>query len=361
MPSGRTNKFRRILKSKTVRRLRYRIEYLSLLFVAATIPKMPRRWVLAAAKSLGSIAIRFDHRGRELGLKNLKLAIEHGGLDLGGRSPEAVLLACYQNFARGFLDLFWFSRLNAESLNRWVEIENEGGIRESLRDDRGAIFLTPHYGIFEWTSLVVGFRGLRLDIVAQDFQNQALTEIVRRAREHSGHRVLSRDGAMLKMLRSVKQGGNIAMLPDLNVPPQGAASEITVFGLPSCMTSAHIEISRRCGVPMFIATCEPLDDGRAVLRVLDVVSVDPSEQAESRTASTQAIWDRFEMAIRQRPELWLWMYRHWKYSSAEIVAGAKAPVVRHVTARQSRSADAERSADAIPQRLAHAVSNRRVV
>jgi lauroyl/myristoyl acyltransferase len=151
------------------------------------------------------------------------------------------------------------------------------------------------------------------------------------------------------------------MLPDLNVPPQGAASEINVFGIPSCMTSAHIEISRRCGVPMFIAICEPLDNGRAILRVLDVVSVNPSEQAESRTAATQAVWDRFESAIRQRPELWLWMYRHWKYSSAEIVAGAKAPVVRHPAAGPTRSPEATQFPDAILGPFSDVATIRRAV
>jgi KDO2-lipid IV(A) lauroyltransferase len=183
-----------------------------------------------------------------------------------------------------------------------------------FQNDRGAVFLTPHYGIFEWASLIIGLRGVKLNIIAQDFRNPALTQIVRRARECTGHQVLSRDGAMLKLLRSVKRGGNIALLPDLTVPPQTAATVVNVFGIPTCRTAAHVEIARRCNTMMFVVVCEPLDDGRARLRVLDVISA--SEQGEGRQSQavlTQAVWDRFESAIRQRPELWLWMYRHWRY------------------------------------------------
>jgi len=290
---------------------------MSMLVIAELLPRLPRRVVLAIARGIGSFVYRFDHRGRALGLNNIELAMQQGGLDLKGRTPEQTLLACYQNFARGFLDLFWFSRLRAETLDRWVVIENESSILQSIRSDRGAIFLTPHYGIFEWASLIVGFRGLHFDIAAQDFKNQALTQIVRRAREHSGHRIVSRQGAMLKLIRAVKAGGSIAMLPDLNVVPQGAASGIDVFGIPACMTAAHVEISRRCGVPMFIAVCEPLEDGRAILRVIDVISASDENANLSRTELTQAVWDRFESTIRQRPELWLWMYRHWRYKPAE--------------------------------------------
>lgn len=309
-------------RSRTLLRVRHLVEYWLLTTLAWVIPRLSRGVVLAVSRSIGNLAMRGDRRGRKLGLKNLRLAVERGGLDLGGRTAEEVLRACYQNFARGFLDLFWFSRLTAETLGDWVEIENEHHIRKLLRDDRGAIFLTPHFGNFEWSSLIVGFRGLKLDIVAQDFKNTRLTEVFRRAREHSGHRVLSRDGAMLKLLRAVKQGRNIAMLPDLNIPPQGLASVLQVFGSPAYMTSIHAEISSRCGVPMFVAVCEPLPDGRARLRVLDVISAEPSADTESRARTAQRVWDRFEAAIRERPELWLWMYRHWRYRVTEDLARA---------------------------------------
>lgn len=304
---------RQLRKWKPLLRLRYRIEYMVLSVFAGLIPRLPRSTVLSAANAIGMIGFHLDRRGRELGRQNLALAITHGGLDLGLRSQDEVLKVCYQNFARGFLDLFWFSRLDSGNLNRWIEIENESTILESLQPDRGAVFLTPHYGVFEWTSLIVGFRGLSLDIVAQDFKNAALIKVITRAREHSGHRILSRQGAMLKLIRTARRGGNIAMLPDLNLKPQGAAVSINVFGISAWMTAAHVEISRRCDAPMVLAVCEPQPDGRAVLRVLDVITASGENAHLSRTELTQMVWDRIEATVRQRPELWLWMYRHWRY------------------------------------------------
>lgn len=308
---------RAVFKWGPLQQLRYRIEHFAVRGLAWSIPRLSRDSVMRLANGIGAIALRVDRRGRDLGLRNLRTAVRHGGLDLGGRHPEEVLRACYQNFARGILDLFWFSRLTAETMEHWVEIEDEARLRTLLATDRGAIFLTPHYGIFEWSSLIMGFRGLRFSIVAQDFSNRSLTEVFRRAREHSGHHILSRNGAMLKLLRTVKEGGFVAMLPDLNIRPQGAATEITMFGLPACLTSVHTEIARRCQAPMFVAICEPLPDGRAKLRVLDVIRVQREASPEAITRVTQAVWDQFEAAIRDRPELWLWMYRHWRYRTAD--------------------------------------------
>ena len=320
MKQGRhriSNWLRSQFRKGSLQSFRHRFEHAALRGMAWVIPKLSRVRVLRLADWIGSIAMRLDRDGRQRGLQNLQAAVLNGGLDLRGRHPDEVMRACYQNFARGILDLFWFSRLTPETMGDWVEIEDEARLRGLLTTDQGAIFLTPHYGIFEWCSLVMGFRGVRLNIVAQDFANPSLTDLFRRAREHSGHRILSRQGAMLKLLREVKRGGFVAMLPDLNIRPQGVASDVTMFGLPTYLTSVHTEIAHRCQTPMFVAVCEPLADGRAKLRVLDVIRIPPDADRETLAQTTQAVWDHFEEAIRQRPELWLWMYRHWKYGPDE--------------------------------------------
>jgi len=28
---------------------------------------------------------------------------------------------------------------------------------------------------------------------------------------------------------------------------------------------------------------------------------------------SQAVWDLFEKHIRETPEAWMWMYKHWRY------------------------------------------------
>lgn len=303
-----------------LRRLRHRLEYGLLCVVAWSIPRCPRRIALAIAHSIGWLGYHGDRRGRRLGAANLRLAVEHGQLDLHGRSIEQTLRLCYRNFARGFIDLFWFSRLTPEQLERWVDIEFSDNVRQWIQSNQGGIFLTPHFGIFEWTSLVVGWQGVRLDIVAQDFHNPVLTEVFARARRHSGHRIVSRKGAMLKLVRTIRSGGSIAMLPDLNIPRQGAAVPVDVFGIPAWMPATHAEISLRFNVPMLLAVCEPHPDGRATLRALDLIGHHSDNRQNrngglnpSRNELTQLVWDRFESAIRERPDLWLWMYRHWRH------------------------------------------------
>ncbi len=300
-----------------LRSARHRCEYWGLIWLVRGIPMLSRTWVLRLASVVGRVAYWVDGSGRRLAYENLSLAVEHGGLDLAGRTPRDVICASYANFARNFLDLFWFAGLTAEQVWKWVEVEGSETLQQRARGSRGAIHVTAHFGMFELSSLIVGFLGLPLHIVARDFRNVQLTEVFSRARESSGHRVHHRNGVMLKLLRLLRNGGHVAMLPDLSVPPQGAATIIHLFGIPASVTALHVELSKRCAVPIIAAVCEPIEDGKTKLRILDVFDppADGSRRGSrvKRREMTQRIWDRFETAIHRRPELWLWMYRHWKF------------------------------------------------
>lgn len=311
------------LKSKAVQRFRYRAEFIAVSCLAWFIPRLSRGSVLSLSRWVGNIAMYLDSRGRRLGLHNIEFAVKNGHLDLNGKSSTETLLACYQNFARGLFDLFWFRSITVETVNQWVQFEGEKYHLNELKQSTGGVFVTPHYGIFEWTSLAVGYQGLKLNIVAQDFSNPLLTRLFKKAREYSGHRVLSRDGAMLKILRAVRGGQNVAILPDLNIRHQGISTSIQMFGAAACLTSVHTEVARRCRVPIIVAVCEPLPDGRAKLKILDVIRISPDLDAKGVNQVTQMVWDRFEEAIRRKPELWLWMYMHWRYQSDSIHAGLK--------------------------------------
>jgi Kdo2-lipid IVA lauroyltransferase/acyltransferase len=69
----------------------------------------------------------------------------------------------------------------------------------------------------------------------------------------------------------------------------------------------------------------------------DVRLLEPIEFSPSATPAeiAQTCWDRFEPVIRERPELWLWAYKHWRYRSP--VEGDRYPFY----ANQSGRFDAE--------------------
>ncbi|MEM1444412.1 MAG: hypothetical protein AAGF67_18850, partial [Verrucomicrobiota bacterium] len=165
------------------KKIRYKLEWLGLAWLYFVIPLLPRRVAHGLSRLLGSLAFLADKRGRETALENLTLVFGEE------KSPEEIRNIArdsYRHFAQTVIDQFWSRRLNADNYETYCEVQPDDpeAVAEAL--ETGAIWVTPHYGNFEWIALVMGFRGYKFTIVAQDFKNPSLTDIYKKNREVSG-------------------------------------------------------------------------------------------------------------------------------------------------------------------------------
>jgi lauroyl/myristoyl acyltransferase len=277
-------------------------------FTAWLLPNVPRGIILSCARIIGLAAYALDGRGRRTALENLRVAFarEH----ITPEQARRITRESYQTFARTFLDLFWSARLNRENFREFFHIRFEDEGVDALARERGSIWVTPHFGNFELVSHIWGFRGFPFAVVAQDFKNPALTAIFKRLRGGSGHTVIPQAGAMLRLVKTLSQHGHAAMLSDLNIKPNRMAAALRCFGLLTCATTLHACLSQRLGVPVMAVVCAQLPDGTHQASVSR--AFEPSQFA-TPAAMSQAVWDWFEAKIRETPEAWLWMYKHWRY------------------------------------------------
>ena len=202
---------------------------------SVVVPVLPRPVLLWVAKCLGSVAYFCDKRGRTTALENLRVVF---GEEKSEKERRLITRRSFQYFARSMLDLFWGANLTKDNFERYMEIDM-GDAEADGRMEQGGIYITPHYGNFEWIALMMGFRGRPFHVVAQDFKNPHLTKLFRKRREHSGHEVISSERAMIRMLKVLRRGGNAAFLSDLTVKPSKAAIVIECFGLKTCVTVLH--------------------------------------------------------------------------------------------------------------------------
>lgn len=294
-----------------LKQIRYRIEWLAIKLLKVSVPLLPRKGILWLANGLGYLAYHADAEGRRTALSNLN-AVFAGSQS--GDQIRASAKQAYRDFARTMLDQFWSSRLTAQNYLDTIEVHVADPEALAQAHDSGAIWVTPHYGNFEWTSLIMGFRGFPFTVVAQDFKNPLLTDLFRENREISGHRVIPQGGAMLRLFKNLKSGGHAAFLTDLTVKPSQTATVIKCFGLKTCVTSLHAGLQRKTRLPIIPGFTTPLPNGKYRLNVLAPLKLD--ENANDQEI-TQACWDVFESHIRKNPAPWLWMYKHWRYRPDE--------------------------------------------
>ena len=295
-----------------MKKLRYFFEILLVRGLGWAVERMPRHGMLAFARFVGTIGYYLDTEGRTTALENLRVAFP-GEMDDACR--RQVALDCYRNFARNFAELFWSPRLTEENWRSLISIEDTdaGAIEEAK--SKGAIWLTAHFGCFELTSITMGFRGVPMTTVAQDFKNEGLTPLFQRLRSHPNHTLIPQQSAIVRLMKVLGRGGHVAMLADLNIRPGRASTIIQCFGLMNSVPKVHAMLAGRFESWIVPGVCLPREDGGYHLKTLAPISLSSGDQEH---LATQQCWDRFEAEIRLRPELWMWMYKHWRYLPTDL-------------------------------------------
>ena len=289
------------------KKLRYKLEWLCLQLLYTLIPLLPRKAAHGLSKGLGSLGFTVDKRGRNIAIENLTLIF---GEEKNESEIRTLAKKSYQSFTQTVVDQFWSKRLTADSIETYCSIEAEDWDVIDAARETGAIWVTPHYSNFEWIALIMGFRGYSFTIIAQDFKNPSLTEIYKKNREVSGHKVIPQRGAFRQLLKSLKNKGHAAFLTDLTIPPSKAATIIECFDHKTCVTAIHAELMKRTGLPVIPGICIPSDDGTYLFKSFKALSFGPDDNEQT---IAQACWNTFEPHIRENPAPWLWMYKHWRY------------------------------------------------
>jgi KDO2-lipid IV(A) lauroyltransferase len=290
---------------QTLRRFRFWIEAQLVDGVAWLIPRFPRRLVVALANGLGWIGYVVDRRDRRVALANLDLAF---GSSLTAKRKREIGRQVFQNFTLTTLDYFWFSRDTQARLERYVSID------ASVSPWIGAgasVGVTAHFGNWEVFGQAVAMRGVKVSSVAKPIKNPRVDAIINRIRQHSGQRIIPREGALKGMLRVLRDNGIVGLLLDQDTRLADGGVFVDFFGVPVPIASAAAGLAQKMRVPIFMAYCRNERNGNYLCYIRDVLR--PEELRDlSPVEITARITGFLEAEIRRDPSQWLWTYKRWK-------------------------------------------------
>lgn len=276
------------------------------------VGRLPFFAVRHLANGIGALVYFFDMRGRRVARANLDAAF---GDSFSPARKRRIARGSYQTFARTMLELFWAPNFTRECSERIVQAQ--GMDLDPCHKDPGqpVIYLCLHYSNFEWLSLIAPYWTRRGIVVTQRFKNPLIGRIFDRLRSCTGHEIIPQERAMIRMLKHLKAGGDFHMLVDLNLDPTEASVIIEEFGgLKACVTQMHAALALRTGAKIVPAECHPLPDGTYRMRAHKPLEFPPGATAAE---ITQMCWNVLEPSIRERPECWLWAYKHWRFKPSE--------------------------------------------
>ncbi len=203
----------------------------------------------------------------------------------------------------------WFGA--DEKLPGLVRCDTWQVVEEARRAGKGLIFLTPHLGCFEISSLYVG-QHMPITVLYRPPKLTWVEPLMVAGRSRGQARVAPANLKGVRLLyRALQQGQAIGLLPD-QAPGVGEGEWADFFGRPAYTMTLVGRLQKATGAAVVMAHTERLQGGRGYQLHFWPVLREPLDAATLNR--------KVEEVVRVCPAQYLWGYNRYK-----IPAGAKGP------------------------------------
>ena len=204
-----------------------------------------------------------------------------------------------------FLETFaiWFkdySKLSPwyEGCTGWEHVES------AFSKGKGIIFLTPHLGCFEITSLYYG-QFHPITVLFRPPRQGWLMPLISQGRQRGKVSLAPANAQGVKLLlQALKRGEAIGILPD-QAPHEGEGEWAPFFGRPAYTMTLASKLAQKSGAQVLMAFGERLPNGRGYH-----IHIKPIPEGGINTP--ELLNQVIESTIAQCPSQYMWIYDRYK-------------------------------------------------
>ena len=289
--------------------MRETLEYWLVVAVARTLGWMPRPLARLLAGGLAWTTFQIMGRLREVGERNLQLALP----EMSPQARKRILRSLYRYLGWQLVEFCQMPHYTPESTHKSIDT---AGLEHYLAAEalgRGVLVLTGHLGAWELSSFYHSLMGHPMGMVIRRLDNRRLDEFVNGIRCLHGNRVLHKDDFARGLLTAMHRAETVGILMDTNMtPPQGEF--VKFFGVTACTASGLARVALKTGaavVPGFMLW-EPREKKYVLHFGPQLHFKRTGDMDADILAATQQCNDVLESWIRRYPDQWLWIHRRWK-------------------------------------------------
>lgn len=272
---------------------------------------MPRPAALGLGTGLGNVAILVVRRKRERAVANLHLAF---GDALSFQERETLSRKVFQHFGRSLVEFLRAPVLTPRHLSEMVTCDGWEHVQAAQEKGKGVVFVSAHLGNWEimgrWLALV---QKVRMTVVAKDPKNPAFAAYLRQMRENAGFAVLSKGESARDLLRVLRKGEAIFLMPDQN----SGDVFVPFFGVPCGTVAGPASLALHTGATLIPIYCVTENRGYRVI-CLPPVEISEASGGQRDVACLMTELNAvLEKMVRKYPDQWLWIHNRWKSAFEE--------------------------------------------
>ena len=262
---------------------------------------LPLSWLYALGALGGRLVYRFDRQYAQRLRENASQA---------GYTDKQFWLANAAESGRGGAELayLWSDKVNL--LMPKIKVFGWEAVEQLHAQGRGLLMLTPHMGAFELISIWIG---ARIPFMAMYRQPKfaASESVMLAGRERLGVEMATADLKGVRMLlRHLKQGKVVGLLPDQVPSGQGEFALVDWFGRPAKTMTLPVKLLHQTGAGLVVMFAKRVHREKHRFELyFEVVDVPDSGDLST---DVQTINNHMELLVRMAPEQYLWNYNRYK-------------------------------------------------
>ena len=218
----------------------------------------------------------------------------------------------YRHLTDVFFEMFKFYSISPEEMKKRFYIENPEIFYELEKKNKSVMFMTSHYGGFEWF-LSINYHVPQLPFaVYTPLSNKSLESLIKKFRLRHGSKLISRYQAGSYIKKQIKE--NKLFLYGMAADQSAQIRSITYWkeflGVKVPVFTGSERIAKQHDIPVVFGKVVKIKRGYYKV-VVDLISEFPNEYKDYQI--TDIYLKKLEKQIREIPEYYYWTHNRFKH------------------------------------------------
>jgi KDO2-lipid IV(A) lauroyltransferase len=290
-------------------------KYYVMVFVIATVGRMPIRWRYGVARFLSDRIYRWRPSIRNACRANARQVL---GRDAAERQVERIAHQMARNTGRYYADVVGMHRMDVHKFfHEDLVLEGIEYIEQAKAEGRGVVLASGHYANPEFAGQGLAAIGVPLFALVEPLNPPQVHRLMYDLRSVFGHRYepVSFNGVK-NAVQWLRDGGIVAILIDRDIQKRGA--ELELCGAVARFPTGAADLALRTNSMLLPAFVRRRSEYKIEVRIgppLELVRT--GDRDEDARLNSQALLKRFEAWLRQDPGQWSVLERIWPDAPAD--------------------------------------------
>ena len=279
-------------------------------FFCLILTIFPRRLALFAGEKLGLFSFWVLPRERKKALANLDFVF---GKTKTSSEKRQITCRIFQNLGKNAAEIIKFPAVSRNGIDKIIQIQGQEKMDAVLKRGKGGIFLTAHFGNWEFLAGYFASQGYTVNVLAQKLYHDKIDVFSNRLRARMEVKVISRADSLRSIIRCLKNNEFVGVVSDQNTGKKGVW--VDFLGKKAFTPTGISAIARKTGAAILPGFIRWQKGNRHLIVIEDPIELSSGGDKEADLLKNTAECNRIiGDYIRKYPAEWVWFHQRWENS-----------------------------------------------